>query len=169
MSWLKKIDAYFEEYVVSFLMVVMIVTAFAQVIFRFVIQISLDWSEELARYAFLWCMFISAGMAVKHRRHIKVEFIMDLFPPRVRFWLEVLADSVWMAFCLVLMVDGIALLDFVKTQLSPSMEIPFKYIYTSLPFGAALMFIRLAQHMARRFHHTQVRDVAENKGGTANG
>ena len=71
MSWWKKLDDNFEEYLVMFLMLVMIITAFAQVIFRFVIQMSLDWSEELARYAFLWCMFISAGMAVKHRRHIK--------------------------------------------------------------------------------------------------
>ncbi len=151
MSWWKKIDDNFEEYLVMFLMLVMIVTAFAQVIFRFVIQMSLDWSEELARYAFLWCMFISAGMAVKHRRHIKVEFIMEMLPKKVRFGLEIISDLIWMAFCLLLVKDGIGLLEFVKTQVSPSMEVPFKYIYTSLPVGAALMFLRLLQQMVRRF------------------
>ena len=147
MSWWKKIDDNFEEYLVMFLMLVMIITAFAQVIFRFVIQMSLDWSEELARYAFLWCMFISAGMAVKHRRHIKVEFIMEMLPKKVRFGLEIISDLIWMAFCLLLVKDGIGLLEFVKTQVSPSMEVPFKYIYTSLPVGAALMFLRLLQQM----------------------
>ena len=151
MSWWKKIDDNFEEYLVMFLMLVMIVTAFAQVIFRFVIQMSLDWSEELARYAFLWCMFISAGMAVKHRRHIKVEFIMEMLPKKVRFGLEIISDLIWMAFCLLLVKDGIGLLEFVKTQVSPSMDVPFKYIYTSLPVGAALMFLRLLQQMVRRF------------------
>jgi len=151
MSWWKKIDDNFEEYLVMFLMLVMIITAFAQVIFRFVIQMSLDWSEELARYAFLWCMFISAGMAVKHRRHIKVEFIMEMLPKKVRFGLEIISDLIWMAFCLLLVKDGIGLLEFVKTQVSPSMEVPFKYIYTSLPVGAALMFLRLLQQMVRRF------------------
>ena len=151
MSWWKKIDDNFEEYLVMFLMLVMIITAFAQVIFRFVIQMSLDWSEELARYAFLWCMFISAGMAVKHRRHIKVEFIMEMLPKKVRFGLEIISDLIWMAFCLLLVKDGFGLLEFVKTQVSPSMEVPFKYIYTSLPVGAALMFLRLLQQMVRRF------------------
>ena len=151
MSWWKKIDDNFEEYLVMFLMLVMIITAFAQVIFRFVIQMSLDWSEELARYAFLWCMFISAGMAVKHRRHIKVEFIMEMLPKKVRVGLEIISDLIWMAFCLLLVKDGIGLLEFVKTQVSPSMEVPFKYIYTSLPVGAALMFLRLLQQMVRRF------------------
>ena len=151
MSWWKKLDDNFEEYIVMFLMLVMIITAFAQVIFRFVIQMSLDWSEELARYAFLWCMFISAGMAVKHRRHIKVEFIMEMLPKKVRFGLEIISDLIWMAFCLLLVKDGIGLLEFVKTQVSPSMEVPFKYIYTSLPVGAALMFLRLVQQMVRRF------------------
>ena len=151
MSWWKKLDDNFEEYLVMFLMLVMIITAFAQVIFRFVIQMSLDWSEELARYAFLWCMFISAGMAVKHRRHIKVEFIMEMLPTKVRFGLEIISDLIWMAFCLLLVKDGIGLLEFVKTQVSPSMEVPFKYIYTSLPVGAALMFLRLVQQMVRRF------------------
>ena len=151
MSWWKKLDDNFEEYLVMFLMLVMIITAFAQVIFRFVIQMSLDWSEELARYAFLWCMFISAGMAVKHRRHIKVEFIMEMLPKKLRFGLEIISDLIWMAFCLLLVKDGIGLLEFVKTQVSPSMEVPFKYIYTSLPVGAALMFLRLVQQMVRRF------------------
>ena len=151
MSWWKKIDDNFEEYLVMFLMSVMIITAFAQVIFRFVIQMSLDWSEELARYAFLWCMFISAGMAVKHRRHIKVEFILEMLPKKIRFGLEIISDLIWMAFCLLLVKDGIGLLEFVKTQVSPSMEVPFKYIYTSLPVGAGLMFLRLLQQMIRRF------------------
>jgi TRAP-type C4-dicarboxylate transport system permease small subunit len=151
MSWWKKLDDNFEEYLVMFLMLVMIITAFAQVIFRFVIQMSLDWSEELARYAFLWCMFISAGMAVKHRRHIKVEFIMEMLPKKVRLGFEIISDLIWMAFCLLLVKDGIGLLEFVKTQVSPSMEVPFKYIYTSLPVGAALMFLRLLQQMVRRF------------------
>ena len=151
MSWWKKLDDNFEEYLVMFLMLVMIITAFAQVIFRFVIQMSLDWSEELARYAFLWCMFISAGMAVKHRRHIKVEFIMEMLPKKVRLGFEIISDLIWMAFCLLLVKDGIGLLEFVKTQVSPSMEVPFKYIYTSLPVGAALMFLRLVQQMVRRF------------------
>lgn len=151
MSWWKKLDDNFEEYIVMFLMLVMIITAFAQVIFRFVIQMSLDWSEELARYAFLWCMFISAGMAVKHRRHIKVEFIMEMLPKKVRLGFEIISDLIWMAFCLLLVKDGIGLLEFVKTQVSPSMEVPFKYIYTSLPVGAALMFLRLLQQMVRRF------------------
>ena len=151
MSWWKKLDDNFEEYLVMFLMLVMIITAFAQVIFRFVIKMSLDWSEELARYAFLLCMFISACMAVKHRRHIKVEFIMEMLPKKLRFGLEIISDLIWMAFCLLLVKDGIGLLEFVKTQVSPSMEVPFKYIYTSLPVGAALMFLRLVQQMVRRF------------------
>lgn len=163
MTWLKKIDEHFEEYLVIVLISIMCITAFAQVVFRFLIESSLDWSEELARYAFLWCMFISAGMAVKYRRHIKVEFGISWMPEKIRGFVEVLADLVWMAFCFFLIKDGVELLGYVKTQVSPSMEVPYQYIYLSLPAGAALMLIRLLQQMYRRFHRAAPDDGGKGR------
>jgi TRAP-type C4-dicarboxylate transport system permease small subunit len=129
----------------------MTITTLAQVFFRFVIEASLDWSEELARYSFLWCMFVATGMAVKHNRHIKVEFGVSWMPKAIRGYVEILADVIWMAFSLLLVKDGIELLGVLGTQVSPSLEIPYLFVYSSLPFGAALMFVRLVQQMVRRF------------------
>lgn len=153
MLWLKKIDENFEEYLVILCLTVMTFTTLAQVFFRFVIEASLDWSEELARYAFLWCMFVATGMAVKHKRHIRVEFGLIWLPKRARAIVELVADVIWLIFCIILVKDGIELLGYVNTQVSPSLEIPYIYVYSSLPVGAALMVIRLLQQFYRRFRH----------------
>jgi TRAP-type C4-dicarboxylate transport system permease small subunit len=153
MYWLKKIDENFEEYLVIFFLTIMTIATLAQVFFRFVIEASLDWSEELARYAFLWCMFVATGMAVKRKRHIRVEFGLIWLSKPIRNSIEIVADIIWLIFCIILVKDGIELLGYVKTQVSPSLEIPYLYVYSSLPVGAALMVIRLLQQFYRRFKH----------------
>ena len=52
-----------EEVVSSFCLSAMIVIISVQVFRRYVLQSSLDWSEELARYFFIWAVYIGCSFA----------------------------------------------------------------------------------------------------------
>ena len=49
-----------ERYFCAFLMVLMVFCLGSQVFFRFVLNASLTWSEELSRFAFIWLVYMGA-------------------------------------------------------------------------------------------------------------
>ena len=81
---IKKFIDNFEEYFCVWSLAIMTVLVFIQVIMRYVFQNSLSWSEELARYIFLWLSWIGASYAVKERSHFRVEMFADLFKGKAR-------------------------------------------------------------------------------------
>src|SRR5262245_5391447 len=74
-----------------------IAITFMQVIFRYGLDASLSWSEECARYLFVWTIFIGMSVATHRRQHIIVEVIVGLLPQWARQW----ADVVSTIFCLL--------------------------------------------------------------------
>ena len=63
MKFLRFLNDHLEEYLLVFLMVVEVVVVFAQVVTRYVFHSPLAWSEELARYMFIWLVWIGAAYA----------------------------------------------------------------------------------------------------------
>ena len=51
---LKKIDEHLEDILLVTLLSLMSLIIFVQVIMRYLMRNSLSWSEELARYLFIW-------------------------------------------------------------------------------------------------------------------
>lgn len=129
------------EYVVSLLLVIMVVVVFLQVIFRFVLQASLPWSEELSRYVMVWIAFLGAAIGIRRKSHIGVEALVMLFPRewqrRAGFLVSILS-AVFFAF---LVQYGTLILKTVRFQLSPAMELSMAIPYGAILVGGALMFL----------------------------
>ncbi|KXG44369.1 TRAP transporter small permease [Tepidibacillus decaturensis] len=153
MSILKKIDRYFEESIIVVLFSAMVVLTFAQVTSRFVFHLSLGWSEEISRYLFVWLVYLSASMAAKHRRHIRVEIIDQLFPRKISRWFGLLSDILWIAFSLFVAFYGYKLVVLISGngQLSPAVQLPMGLVYMIIPFGFLLIAFRVLQGIAARF------------------
>ncbi len=60
---LKKLDDHFEEALIVLLMAAMTVLIVVQIFMRYVVQESLTWSEELARYIFVWATYLGVPTA----------------------------------------------------------------------------------------------------------
>lgn len=64
-----------EEYISTFLFIALIILCFLQILFRFVFNFSLSWTEELSRYVFIALVYFSASLAVVRGAHVRVEVI----------------------------------------------------------------------------------------------
>jgi len=147
---IKKLWDNIEEYLLVYSLMFSVALVFIQVIMRYVFSSSLSWSEELARYIFLWQIWVGASYAVKEHRHLRIEIIQDLIKDTVKkkkFELFVL--TLWLCFSLFLTYEGSYLtsLLFERGQVSPAMRIPMAYAYASVPVGCALMSARLICEM----------------------
>ncbi|MGD9846346.1 MAG: TRAP transporter small permease, partial [Variibacter sp.] len=61
-------------------MAVMVTVVVAQVFLRYVLNISLDWAEELSRLSFVWSVFFAIPLGIKRGAHVGVSLITDRLP-----------------------------------------------------------------------------------------
>jgi TRAP-type C4-dicarboxylate transport system permease small subunit len=141
----------FEEYFVVWTMALMTVLVFCQVVMRYVFSSSLSWSEEFARFIFMWLSWVGASYAVKERSHFRVEMFANLLKGRRRRNFELLILAVWFGFSVVMAWLGTRLMIFLMEtgQISAAMEIPMSWVYASVPAGCGLMALRLAAEIVK--------------------
>ncbi|MBD8007536.1 TRAP transporter small permease [Bacillus sp. Sa1BUA2] len=119
---------------------------------RYIFNESLTWSEELARYAFVWFVYTSAAYAVRYQRHVKFSFLVNILNRLSSVYgqlLKILALLLWISFLIFLDYYSVNLVisQFHTQQLSPANQIPMYLIYIGLPLGALLMTFRVVQHI----------------------
>lgn len=148
---LKKMWDHLEEYILVGSLIFTVALIFIQIIMRYVFQQSLSWSEELARYVFLWQIWLGASYAVKEQRHLRIEVLKDAFKGVGKKYLEIITLLIWFGFSLFLAIKGsqLTIMLIQRGQVSPAMQIPMAYAYASVPIGCGLMAIRLVGQITR--------------------
>lgn len=149
MKLLKWLDRNFEERLLVILLIVTVTLTFIQVVMRYIFHNSLAWSEELARYLFLYLIWIGAAYAVKREQHLRIEIILNRIPKEKLKTFENFIYFIWLGFSVFLFISSLnmAMDVFASGQLSPAMRIPMGYAYISIPLGTGLMCFRIIQKM----------------------
>ena len=127
------------DYIIAILFATTIFIVAAQVIFRYVFNSSLTWSEELVRYLFSWIIFLGAALAIKNGTHIRVDFLVNKLPAKISRFLKLFNYVVISAFLILLAILGFMLVVRTANTLSPALSLPINYVfYASLPVTGLL-------------------------------
>jgi TRAP-type C4-dicarboxylate transport system permease small subunit len=132
-----------EAAVLITLVAVMTLIVFLQVIYRYVLVQPLYWSEELARYLFIWLSMLGATLALQKRGHFGLDFFYRILSDQKRHFLQILIHLLVGGVILVILIQGVKLVQATALQKSPAMEISMAWAYACLPAGAGLMAIHL--------------------------
>jgi C4-dicarboxylate transporter DctQ subunit len=132
-----------EAAVLIALVVVMTVVVFLQVVYRYVLTQPLHWSEELARYLFVWLSILGASLGLQKRGHFGLDVFSRMLPKQTKRYMEFLIYLLTGVVILVILIQGITLVQKTVLQESPAMGISMSWAYACLPVGAALMAIHL--------------------------
>ena len=120
----------------------MTILILTQVFFRYVVDESISWSEEAARYMMIWMGCLGAVVALRQGRHIGVRVLVERLPSKAYDRLIVpLVQLIIGTFLGVLFWQGLDLAYNNYDQLSPALEIPMLFPYGAVPVGALLMII----------------------------
>ncbi|HEY8426321.1 MAG TPA: TRAP transporter small permease [Limnochordales bacterium] len=118
-----------------------------QVLFRFVLRAPLSWSEELARYCFVWLASLGAAAGVRRGLHPGIELWPAGVPAWVRRAVAIVGVGVVGAFLIVLAAYGWRLAAFNMRQRSPAMGLPMGLPYAAVPTGAVVMLVHLVARL----------------------
>lgn len=131
------------KYILFLLMTVLIISVFSQVLFRFVLNQPLAWTEELARYTLVWLTFLGAAYAMSLKAHIGVEFFVNKLPGSLHKILLFLSTLVSIAFFIILITQGYSMMTRSISQLSPVLKIPMGAVYAVIPFSGIILIINI--------------------------
>ncbi len=129
------------NWILTVIMCIMLVVVSAQVWYRFVLNNPLAWSEEVARYLFVWISFLGSAVGVRMNVHLGIDLIDKILSPKGRKIMTVLVNLLIQIFLVVVIFWGIKILKVVQFQKSASMGIPMTYPYLAVPVGSGFMLL----------------------------
>jgi tripartite ATP-independent transporter DctM subunit len=121
------------------LVVAEIVTLFAGVVSRYVLQRPLIWSDELASILFLWLAMLGAVVAFRRSEHMRMTAVVASARPAVRAWLDVVATCAALAFLLLVVVPSYQYAYEESFITTPALQISNSWRAAALPVGVCLM------------------------------
>ncbi len=158
------LDEHIEELIGAIMLGAVTVLIAVGVFCRYVMNSSLAWSDELARYCFIWTVFVGMGLAVKNDGNMKID-ILEMAVPRIKPALIVVQDFVYLAFLLYMIRPCYEVLaKFISNpQPSPALQLPMQYVYASFFVGVLLAAFRIVQKYCRsiRAHLVKRRQAKE--------
>ncbi|MCC8193856.1 MAG: TRAP transporter small permease [Deltaproteobacteria bacterium] len=123
---------------------------FIQVIFRYILQNSISWSEELTRYMMVWIVFLASGYVLSKGGHANIDMLLNRFSPKMRSVAVKGSLLLIMVFSGLVIRYGFMLMRFGKRQISSALEIPMNYVYLAIPIGGALLIFYCLVLLCRR-------------------
>lgn len=143
----KKFLNNFEGWLCGFMLAVMLVILVAQVFMRWMGHPN-TWSEELARYMFVWAVYIGGSFATQLDMHIRIDLALNVWPKAVRPIAKTLGNLLWIAFSVFMLVQSLILVknSWVGGTYSICLGINMAYAYIGVSIGYFLMIFRAVQY-----------------------
>lgn len=142
----KRIEIVIKYFIFS-LLSLMCIVIFLQVIFRYIIKYSLPWSEELARYLFVWLALMGAAVGVGKNAHFGIDILVKKLSYRLQKYFNLIGSLFILLFLLVVFYHGSVLTINNWAQLSPAMRIPMSFPYAAVPVSTVLMSVYIIKNI----------------------
>lgn len=139
-----------EANVAAMLMGLMLVMMAYQIVTRYVFDSPSEWTEEVMRYTYVWIVFLGSSAAIADRSHVAINLFKDALSVRNRAALEVVLDTVLIAYFFILFYVGCrATLVNMKIYLSVLDYVPYAVVYVVIPLTCITMILRTFINLRR--------------------
>ena len=126
---------------------ILIVPVSLQIFSRYTALIpSYIWTEELARFCFIWSIMLGAMIGIREGTH----FVVDLWPPlnaRAQAAIRLVASVFVLIFALVFLWWGIDFTRFALNRISELAELPLWTIHLPWPLAGVTWLLFLGEQM----------------------
>ncbi|MBB4300988.1 TRAP-type C4-dicarboxylate transport system permease small subunit [Rhodobium orientis] len=128
----------------------MFVLGIATVVFRFIIESSLAFPDELIRYLFVWMIFLGSAVAFRRNMHAAIGIVVAHLPALAKRIALLVATAASGIFFAVIFWAGVKLTMRVVPQISPALEVSMAWVYGAIPVGMAFLIVYAVELFARQ-------------------
>lgn len=136
-----------------------------EVVRRYAFGESSPWGEMTARYAFVYLTYVAAAEAIRYGRHIRIDLVPNLLPPRARRWLELYFELLTLVLAFAVIYYSLELIEIqlVAGIVMTAADFNMAYAQAALPLGWTLIVVRIAQNWIDRWRGADD-DAAQSTG-----
>ena len=113
----------------------------SQVFFRYGLNHSLFWSEELARYLLIWLTFLGGGVAYRRAAHPSINLLRGRLSAPMKRYTSIIVHCLCLLFFAILVWYGLEFAYFVRAQTTPSLGLPKWLVFSIIPISGAIMVL----------------------------
>lgn len=125
-------------------MLVMVAVVAGQVFFRYVLNMSVDWAEEISRLAFVWAVFFAIPLGVKRGAHVGIALLTDHLPADAQDKLFRAMNVLAMVLMAVVAYEAVILTKDQWDEPMSTLDVSVGLFMLPLAVGAAHSFLHLA-------------------------
>ncbi len=125
------------------ILIVMMGSLMWQVFTRFVIKMPSIWTEEIARYSFLYMVMVGAAIGVKRSTHFGMTMLIEKMSSKTRYyyWRFVINVVILVCSLLILIFGAEFTVKYGLTRVSPTFLVPMAWAFAIIPVSALLMVV----------------------------
>jgi TRAP-type transport system small permease protein len=131
----------------------MILIVTLQVVLRYGFNSSIDWSEEISRLLFVWCMFLAIPLGIREGAHVGIELLVTHIAPAARITLAKACALGGAAMMVVVFWQAISVAALTWDEMMQSLNLSTNWFMVPVAIAAAhsfLHFIQLVWRAPRR-------------------
>ena len=137
----KKIDRALGNFLVL-LLFLMVLSVLWQIFSRYLLNAPSSFTEELARYLFIWIGILGAAYASGQQTHLSIDILPPKLSPQNRIKLRIFINVLIILFSLMVLVVGGGNLVYVNDllgQSSAALGVPLSWVYSIIPVSGFLI------------------------------
>lgn len=122
----------------------MVVVVSLQVLFRYFLNFSLDWADEVGRLTFVWAAFLGVPHGVRAGAHVGIDFVAKLLPPAPLAWLFRACCVACTALMAVVSWQSVVIARETWDQLMPVLDLSTGWFYVAITLAGAHSVLHFA-------------------------
>ncbi len=152
---LKWLDINFEPLCMAVIFFMMAGLITLQVILRFVFEAGFAWGEEVARYIFVWLVFVSIPYAARNSRHIGIDFLREKLPVPLKKAYTLAIDVAAIVMFALFLIGAIGVVqDAIRYgDMSQTIHASMNWLHVAPVVGYTLIEVRLLQCLVWKLRH----------------
>lgn len=147
MKKLLKLLNKFEDYLSPMFLVIMCLAVTVQIIGRVIVKKPLLYTEEIARYSYVWCVYLVIAMGEKYQDHFSVDIFVWFLKGKADLALKVFEKALGCVMFAMMLVWSIRFFRFEMIIESPAFGISMGVVAFSMCVGFFLCLVRRGVHL----------------------
>jgi len=135
------------EWLAILAMIALVTVAGLQVFFRYVMNDSLFWSEELMRYLMIWTAFLTSGIVYSRGGFLGMRVLVDAAPPRVGRAMDIVGRLAILLFLVVVAWYGVEFAARTSASQAVALQFSMVWVHGAVPFGCILIILHVVAQL----------------------
>jgi TRAP-type C4-dicarboxylate transport system permease small subunit len=127
----------------------MILIVTLQVVLRYGFNSSIDWSEEISRLLFVWCMFLAIPLGIREGAHVGIELLVAHIAPAARAALAKACALGGAALMVVVFWQAVSVAALTWDEMMQSVNLSTNWFMVPVAIAAAHSFLHFIQLLWR--------------------